>query len=1032
MTDISRIRKKKSQGDVMAKKTQAQIEFKAVTSDFNKGIVSMNKDIKELNGALRLNAEQLKGNAESVDTLKDRQKLLEDKYVAVTKKVELTEKSLQTCKEMLGESSNEYRNLTNELNKAKTVQQQVQNEINQTTNKIDAMAKAELEVKSPLNQLNSTISVQEKELQELKNKYANVYLQQGETAQATQDLKNKINILSSELDSNKAMLRRAEGSLDNLGNAAEEAGKKAENSGDGYTVVKNVVADLSSKVLDEAIENFKDLALEGEASLDKLQAKIGASKSEMAGYSDIVQNIYKTGLGESLDDVTETLGTIINMTDELDDITLQNVTENAMTLRDVYGMDIAESMRAVNSLVNQFGINADEAYNLVVQGAQNGLNQNDDLLDTINEYSVQFSNAGYSADDMFNMLKNGADTGTWSIDKLGDAVKEFNIRMTDGTANEALEAMGLNAQTVTAEYAKGGESAQKATQKVIQALLSVDDPQKRYMYGQQIMGTMWEDLGEDAVKALMNTNGEINKTNDAMGDVKTNAYDNLKTSVSNLGRTVKNDLIQPLVDRLSPALQETVDELSTAAKWMTEHKGVMITIGTVIGVVAAAIGIYNVVQGIKTAMDAAQVTTIWALVAAHLAQAAAAMAALAPYILIVAAIAAVIAIIVICVKHWDTIKAKITEVTQSVKEKVTEIKDSITQKFTEAKEKATEIFENIKAKITEKITQLREKIQTVLNAIKDFFSKIWKAIVTVVLIILEPFIDTAILIFNKLKAGIQKIVDGVKNIIQTAFNLIKQHVVLPVTDAKNKAVAIFNLIKSKIEIIINMIKVRIRAVFLSIYQNIYIPIQNAKNKVVSIFNTLKSNIANRIENIKSNVTNAFNSLKEKITTPINKAKDGVQSAIEKIKSFFNVTLKFKGIKLPHIKVSYDNSGTKGKIAQALGLDGFPKLSVDWYAKGGFFPKPTILPNAIGVGDSKGGEYALPLNDTTLSPLAALINKNMAAQGYNNGTEELLKGIYKETRESNQLFKERMIDALVNGVDFVIDNRELARLIKKYG
>lgn len=970
MTDISRTRKKENQGDVMAKKTQAQIEFKAVTSDFNKGIVSMNKDIKGLNGALRLNAEQLKGNAESVDALKDRQKLLEDKYAAVTKKVELTEKSLQTCKEMLGESSNEYRNLTNELNKAKTVQQQVQNEINQTTNKIDAMARAEREAKTPLNQLNSEINAQEKELQDLKTKYTNVYLEQGETSRETQDLKSKISALSSELNSNRAKLKQAESSLDNLGDAAEEAGAKAENSGDGYTVVKDVVADLASEALDKATESFKELALESEASLDRMQAKIGASNADMAGYSDIAQNIYKKGWGESLDDVTEALGTVINMTDDLDDKTLQNVTENAMTLSDVYGMDTAESMRAVNSLMNQFGITAEQAYNLIVQGAQNGLNQNDDLLDTINEYSVQFANAGYSADNMFNMLKNGADTGTWSIDKLGDAVKEYNIRMTDGTANEALQALGLDVQKVTAEYAKGGESAQKATQQVVQALMSVEDPQKRYMYGQEIMGTMWEDLGEDAVKSLMNTNGEISKTTDAMGNVKTDAYDNLKTSIEKLGRTVKNDLIQPLVDRLSPALSEAVDRLSDAAKWMSEHQGVMIAIGTVIGVIATAITAYNVVQAIKTAMDAAQVTTLWALVAAQ-------TAALAPYILIVAAIAAVIAIIVVCVKHWDTIKAKITEVAQAVKEKVTEIKDSITQKFTEAKDKATEIFENIKSKIDEKITALREKIQT-------------------------------------------------------AFNLIKQHVVLPVTDAKNKAVAIFNLIKSKIEMIINMIKVRIRAVFLSIYQNIYIPIQNAKNKVVSIFNTLKSNIANRIENIKSNVTNVFNSLKEKITTPINKAKDGVQSAIEKIKSFFNVTLKFKGIKLPHIKVSYDNSGTKGKIAQALGLDGFPKLSVDWYAKGGFFPKPTILPNAIGVGDSKGGEYALPLNDTTLSPLAAMINKNMAAQGYNNGTEELLKGIYKETRESNQLFKERMIDALVNGVDFVIDNRELARLIKKYG
>lgn len=1032
MTDISRIRKKENQGDVMAKKTQAQIEFKAVTSDFNKGIVSMNKDIKGLNGALRLNAEQLKGNAEGVDTLKERQKLLEDKYAAVTKKVELTEKSLQTCKEMLGESSNEYRNLTNELNKAKTVQQQVQNEINQTTNKIDAMAKAELEVKSPLNQLNNAISAQEKELQDLKTKYTNVYLEQGETAKETQDLKSKINALSSELNSNKAKLKQAEGSLDNLGNAAEDAGKKAEISSDGYTVVKDVVADLAGNVLDEAIDKFKELALESEASLDKLQAKIGASNTEMADYSDIAQNIYKNGWGESLDDVTEALGIVITMTDDLDKKTLQNVTENAMTLCDIYGMDYTESMRAVNSLMDQFGITANQAYNLIVQGAQNGLNQNDDLLDTINEYSVQFANAGYSADNMFNMLKNGADTGTWSIDKLGDAVKEYNIRMTDGTANEALQAMGLNVQKVTAEYAKGGESAQQATQKVIQALMSVDDPQKRYMYGQQIMGTMWEDLGEDAVRSLMNTNGEISKTTDAMGSVKTDAYDNLKTSTENLGRTVKNEMIQPLENRLSPVLAETVNELSEAAKWMTENKGAMIAIGSVIGVVATAIGVYNAVQAIKTAMDAAQVTTVWALVAAHLAQAAAAMAALAPYILIVAAIAAVIAIIVVCVKHWDTIKAKVTEVAQAIKEKVTAIKDSITQKFTEAKEKATEIFENIKAKITEKITQLREKIQTVLNAIKDFFSKIWNAIVTVVLIILEPFIDTAILIFNKLKAGIQKIVDGVKNIIQTAFNLIKQHIILPVTEAKNKAVAIFNLIKSKITATIDNIKLRVQAVFLAIYQKIYVPIERAKLKVVSIFNTLKSNIASRIESIRTNVTNVFNSLKEKITTPINKARDGVQSAVDKIKSYFNVTLKFKGIKLPHIKVSYDNSGTKGKIAQALGLDGFPKLSVDWYAKGGFFPKPTILPNAIGIGDSKGGEYALPLNDTTLSPLAEMINKNMAAQGYNNGTEELLKGIYKETRESNQLFKERMIDALVNGVDFVIDNRELVRVLKKYG
>ena len=37
----------------------------------------------------------------------------------------------------------------------------------------------------------------------------------------------------------------------------------------------------------------------------------------------------------------------------------------------------------------------------------------------------------------------------------------------------------------------------------------------------------------------------------------------------------------------------------------------------------------------------------------------------------------------------------------------------------------------------------------------------------------------------------------------------------------------------------------------------------------------------------------------------------------------------------------------------------PKISVDWYAKGGIFTKPTIF-GGVGVGDVAGGEAVLPL------------------------------------------------------------------------
>ena len=60
-------------------------------------------------------------------------------------------------------------------------------------------------------------------------------------------------------------------------------------------------------------------------------------------------------------------------------------------------------------MITQFGISADEAYNLMAQGAQNGLDFSGELVDNINEYSVQFGKLGLSAEDMFNIFQSGSD-----------------------------------------------------------------------------------------------------------------------------------------------------------------------------------------------------------------------------------------------------------------------------------------------------------------------------------------------------------------------------------------------------------------------------------------------------------------------------------------------------------------------------------------------------------------------------------------------------------------------------------------------
>lgn len=121
----------------MAKKTQAQIEFKAVTSEFSSGIKEVNGSLKTMQNELKLNSAQLKNNGDDADLLSKRQQVLQRQYDATSQKVELTEKSLEEAKRVLGENSTEYKNLENALLRAKTAQQNVQTEINQTSRRLE-------------------------------------------------------------------------------------------------------------------------------------------------------------------------------------------------------------------------------------------------------------------------------------------------------------------------------------------------------------------------------------------------------------------------------------------------------------------------------------------------------------------------------------------------------------------------------------------------------------------------------------------------------------------------------------------------------------------------------------------------------------------------------------------------------------------------------------------------------------------------------------------------------------------------------
>lgn len=275
---------------------------------------------------------------------------------------------------------------------------------------------------------------------------------------------------------------------------------------------------------------------QSQKGLNQIQSATGASADEMENYRKVMDNVKANNYGDDFEDIANTISLVEQQIDGLSDEGLQNVVESAYIMRDVFDQDINESIRGADALMQQFELDSEQAFNLMAQGAQNGLNQNKDLADQLAEYSVLWKDLGFSAEEMFNALVNGSEDGAYQIDFLNDAIKEFGIRTKDNSklTNEAFSALGLDADKFGRAFAEGGDEARDAFEEVVDLLWKMEDPLEQNEIGVALFGTKFEDLGVDAIKALTNTQGEISNTVDALGAIEDVKYDDLGSNIEKL------------------------------------------------------------------------------------------------------------------------------------------------------------------------------------------------------------------------------------------------------------------------------------------------------------------------------------------------------------------------------------------------------------------------------------------------------------------------------------------------------------------
>lgn len=314
-----------------------------------------------------------------------------------------------------------------------------------------------------------------------------------------------------------------------------------------------------------ATKYLADLGGEWQTATNQVAASTGAAGKELEGLRDVMEDVYAANYGDSVADLGDAVAMVNRNMANLDQNGLTAATEGALALRDAFEYDVAESTRAAEAIRKNFGSSAEEAFSLIAAGAQNGLDYSGELIDTINEYSSQFAKLGFDADGMFNILQAGADGTAWNLDKVGDAIKEFSIRAIDGSDStvEAFTSLGYNAENIMATFAAGGEGANKAFFDVINTLMAVDDQVERDALGVALFGTMWEDLGTEAMEAMAGASQAAYDTEGALEKINQVKYNDLDSAIQGIGRQMEVALL-PAADAVYQSLMDSMPEITEA------------------------------------------------------------------------------------------------------------------------------------------------------------------------------------------------------------------------------------------------------------------------------------------------------------------------------------------------------------------------------------------------------------------------------------------------------------------------------------
>ncbi|MFE0699412.1 phage tail tape measure protein [Streptomyces sp. NPDC058872] len=420
---------------------------------------------------------------------------------------------------------------------------------------------------------------------------------------------------------------------DEISSGADDAGGALDGLADKFGGLATIAGAAVGAALVAGISE----AMDREAGNGLLAAQLGANPDEAKRLGEAAGDIYSSGWGESVADANEALKSLWQQglvpagatADEM-----AKIGKSAMDVASVLGDEVGPTANAVGTMMkNGLAKNADEAMDVLVAGTQRGANKAGDLLDTFNEYSVQFKKVGLDGKTAMGLIQQGLQGGARDADTVADAIKEFSIRAIDGSATtiDGFKAIGLNADDMRDKIAAGGPAAQEALGLTLDKLRAIKDPAERSAAAVNLFGTKAEDMGDSLyslnVDTAVDALGKVDGAAKAAGDTM---HDNASQKITAFWRGLQTLAVDVIGGTVLPAVEGMADKLATLAGWVERNRTPLLTVaGVITAVVLPALiqwGLQSVISGAKavgawitsatsaTGSAATQVAASWSVV----------------------------------------------------------------------------------------------------------------------------------------------------------------------------------------------------------------------------------------------------------------------------------------------------------------------------------------------------------------------------------------------------------------------------------